>query len=659
MAVYIDPNFLSQGTDLFSLHGFMDETQATVEDMLAVAHAKSDSAVATANEAIADLRVAVFPDDLPEPPAAPAIQANITGRIGAVGYEALPSFGAITQGTGIPPTLDEIEIPDVIGTLPTYTRLVDAINLTPVPPMALPARIARPAISYDFDTPEAPVAAYGDLPDLHGVTIPSFTPPVLSLFDEPAPTFTGAVPDPFVGWAEPVYTSVFGTRVSDTLTTMMDGGTGLTADVEAAIWARARGREDTIARKAIMEAANEWGSRGYTMPPGELRLAAIAVVNGNNEKVSSLGRDVAIAQADLEQKNRQFAVEKGISYEGLMVSIFLAVTDRSFQLAKFAVESQILIYNAQIAGFNVEQQIYAQKIERSKMALQYAMAQIEAFKAQLDAQKLIGEIDNTLIQGYIAKVNAFNAQVAAYGELVKAAVARASIEKGKIDLYRGEIDGYVAQVGAKKTEFDAHIALNAAEASKVGLEKANAEVYTAQVEAVIKTNEVYFRRAEAMIENNKAKTQYTLADLDRLRTSTQQQLAAIQAGAAMYEASTRRAAAESTFQTEVERLKQSSLADANRNVLARYSASVALYATRVTQIIEMAKINASSLQAVGQIASNLAAGAMAGTSVGAQISSQGSATESKSATASKSAAVQDSNSVSTNYSTNHNYSHEE
>jgi len=661
MAIDINDFFRpGEGEDLFSLHGFMDETQATVQSMLEVAHAKADSALEAARDAIEVLKEGHFPEVLPEPPPVPTIGTSFGGAVQLPGYlPTPPDFGSITQGAGVGLTLEEIVIPEVTGSIPTYVPLITGLSFVDPPPLVLPTVPQAPVVSFDFDTPDAPVATYGDIPDLTGVTIPSFTPPTLALFNEPSPQFTGQVPDPFVGWAEPVYTSVFGTRITDTLTTMMDGGTGLTADVERAIWERARGREDVLAVKALREADSEWASRGYTMPPGELRAAVVATLDASNAKVSTLGRDIAIAQADLEQKNRQFAVEKGIAYEGLLINIFIAVTDRSFQLAKFAVESQIQIFNAQIAASNVEQTIYGQRIEVYKVGLQYALAQIESFKAQIDAQRLIAEVDNQLIAAYVAKINAFKAQVDAYTGLVQAAVARASVERGKIDLFKGQIDGYVATVGGKKTEFDAYIARIGGEAKKADLEVANAQVFKSRVEALGKINEVYFKRSEVQIENNKLRTQYAVQELDRLRTASGQQLNAIQAGASMFEATTRRAAAEGTLNTEIKRLEITTQIEATRNVVARYTASVANYQARVQHIIEVARINASSLQAVGQITSNLAAGAMAGTSVGAQIASSGSASENKQASATKSAAVSDSNTASNNYSVQHNYNHEE
>ncbi len=493
------------GDDFFSLHGFMDETQDTVTDMLTLAHAKADSAVTAANAAIDALREGVFPAVLPDPPAAPAPLVLPGGPGLSGGFNPIPDFGQVTQGAADPITLDDITIPDISGTIPVYVPVITGLSFIDPPPLVLPPTPDQPVITTDFDVPDAPVSAYGDLPALTPIVLPAFTPPTLPLFNEPAPTFTGTPPDPFLHWTEPSYSSALGTQIISVLQTMLAGGTGLTPAVETAIWERARAREDQIGLKAIREVADEFASRGFTLPPGMLQGAILSVLDENNKKISSLSRDVAIKQAELEQHNREFALTTGVQYEGLMVNIFVALTNRNFEIAKFSVEAQIQVYNARIAGFNVEQAVYAQRIERYKAQLQGALATIEAFKAQIDAQRLVAEVNKELIQGFIAKVNAFNTQVEAYKALVEAAVARAGMQKLKIDLYKGEIDGYVGLVSAKKAEFDMYISRIEGEASKAKLEEANAHAYGARIEAIKTTNEIYIKTAEAKIEKNKAK----------------------------------------------------------------------------------------------------------------------------------------------------------
>ncbi len=146
--------------------------------------------------------------------------------------------------------------------------------------------------------------------------------------------------------------------------------------------------------------------------------------------------------------------------------------------------------------------------------------------------------------------------------------------------------------------------------------------------------------------------------LDRLRTLAQQQLTVIQANATLYEAETRRSVAILEESKAIKQLEVTTVIEANRNVIARYEAQIHLFTARVTQIIEMARINASSLQAIGTIASNLAAGALAGTHVGAQVGASASSGEAKQATTSSAQNRAESLSAGTSYSVNHQYNHD-
>lgn len=81
------------------------------------------------------------------------------------------------------------------------------------------------------------------------------------------------------------------------------GGTGLDATVEAAIWDRAREREAVIAQAQVDEATLQDEALGFDFPTASLSARLEAVGQEYHNKVSSINRDIAIKQADLEQTN--------------------------------------------------------------------------------------------------------------------------------------------------------------------------------------------------------------------------------------------------------------------------------------------------------------------------------------------------------------------
>lgn len=98
--------------------------------------------------------------------------------------------------------------------------------------------------------------------------------------------------------------------ICDTLT---NGGTSIPAAIENQIYDRARAAEDELLQKSIADATDEWASRGFSIPPGILaQMVDRARVAGNN-KVSTIAREIAIKQIELEIQNIRFAVEQGIN----------------------------------------------------------------------------------------------------------------------------------------------------------------------------------------------------------------------------------------------------------------------------------------------------------------------------------------------------------
>lgn len=89
-----------------------------------------------------------------------------------------------------------------------------------------------------------------------------------------------------------------------------DGGTGLPASIEDAIWQRGRDRlgEDLNAR--VQQASDQFARAGFVNPPGALMDQIAQAQEERSVKACELNRDIAIAQAELEQKNIQFAVEQ-------------------------------------------------------------------------------------------------------------------------------------------------------------------------------------------------------------------------------------------------------------------------------------------------------------------------------------------------------------
>lgn len=651
MSFFPMPNFPS-------VPSMAQDAQDFVEDMLTDARDNATKLVEDTRTTLVALSEASFPSDLPKPPAPPTVTTTFSAEIGFSPGDTA-DLGTISVQDPQPFTADAITVPNILGDLPTYQSLGLRVEI-PNPPTADPVTMpTTPVLNEPGALPSEPAKNYGDLPTLDTITLPTFVAPTLEPFTDQPPTFSAAVPGSVIAWSEPTYQAKVANQVQAAIEQMLAGGTGLPTAVETAIWERGRDRVAQEAAALVAQAKDEWEAKGYTLPPGALAGRVIAARNAGLDKNAEASRDVSIKQAELEQANRQFAVQQGIAFENLWVQIFLQVTQRSFEIAKASAELRIAIFNAEVAAFDVAAKIYAAKIERYKAGLQFALSQIEAYKAQIEAERVKAEVNKERIAAFTAKVQAYQAEVEAYRALVQAVQAKFEFEKNRVEIFRAQIEGVVAQVNAKRAEFEGYAARVQGEVSKATAEEANSRAFVAQITGATAAKDLAIKQTDVNLAVSGQKMQVHLAELQRLGQLAQLQLARIQAAGAAYEAETRRASAQYEADKGADQLNMQAVIETGRTLVAKYSADLQAWQAQVQQITSFADINARSIAAVGQIQATLSAGALAGTSVSANFSGQVSRGENAQQSQSYSEQKSESTSESNTYSVNHNYNHDE
>jgi hypothetical protein len=633
---------------------YLEDSSALVEKYLGLNEAFATTAFADAQAAMAALAYATFPQNIPNPPEPPLLTTSAAFSTG-IALSSAPGLANLDTTAPTAFTPDIPDIPDFSDEIPTYVPIITGISI-PDPPSVVPITLpTTPTIDTEFDVPDAPTPDYGTAPTLTEFDLPVFVPPVLPFFGEDAPTFDETPPSPVIQWAEPVYQSDIQDLVKDVLAEMLAGGTGLPAAVELAIWERGREREDERSEQEIEAAIAQWTTRGFSHPPGQLNSQTIVLRDMTGRKVNELSREVMVAQAQLEQKNRQFAVQYGVDYEKVFTNVFLQVVERNFQIAKFTVETQVQIFNMLVTAFNVEQQIYAQKILKYKTDAEAAFLEVRAFEAEVGAVKAGAELNVALTQVYGERVRAYQSQVSAYGETVRAAVARADLQKNKVELYKAQIDGVVAEVTLQRETFVAYSAKIQGESAKVGLEEANTRAYTARVQAIGERASILFKQADANIAKDRLRLDWNIANMQRITTMNGQQVALGQQRLSAYDAQTREAIARFQANLGLSQAEVQSSIELGRLQISKYDVLTRQWQAKVQELISMAEINAGSLRAAGQIASNLAAGALAGIHVSAGLSAAGQATQSSSRQVSDHTGHAEG--YNSGYNVNHNYAH--
>lgn len=524
--------------------------------------------------------------------------------------------------------------------------IMPALELPAAPGMAAVPVPVRPAINTSVDLPAAPDIALPTMEELERITIPAFEFPQLADFDAQPPSAAGiTVPNVFINWSEPRYDSQLLDELQAQVRSMMAGGTGLPAAVEDALFARARERDSAETARAVQEAVDTWASRGFSMPPGMLAKQANVIREQGRLKAAELNRDILTQAATWEIENLRFAVGQGMALEQLTVNLYTNATQRMFEAARFQAESQINVFNAQIGLFNAQNSAFQTLAQVYRTRLDGALAKLQAYKAAIDAQVAIGQINTQRVEVYKAKLSAVQASVEVFTAMMRGAQVKADVIKNQFDAYRADVQAYAEQIGAEKVKFDAYKAQVDGEVAKAGVFDTQAKAYASTIQAIASKADIKAKGAQIRMEAARVHVQKYVADQDAYKANLQANLNAVQYATQVFQARVdgwRAASQASISESEV----HARFADMNsRTNIAFSEMQISQYQANIQKAAQQANIVLEASKAMGQYAAQLAAGAMSALHVQASVSGQGSQSETW------------STQTSTGTNTNHNYSY--
>jgi hypothetical protein len=382
--------------------------------------------------------------------------------------------------------------------------------------------------------PELPVLDYGDrpvVPEITEVTVPDA--PTIVLPDTPSyltlstPTFGGldlhedylealedrldltlVAPTPYTYTPGPEYASTLLTALQEGIEARLAGGTGLDPTVEAAIWDRARDREVAGAQAALDNVAAQSEALGYALPAGVVAEANRQAQRNYYDKVSTLSRDIALKQADLEQANLKHSIDQGMALESRLIEYSLQLERLAFESAKTVAENAVAIYNSQVQRFGVLVDEYRAYAGAYDTVIKGELAKVEVYRAQIAAEQLKAETNRTLVQQYEAEIRALLVYVEVYKAQVDGAKVRMELESARLAAAGEQIKAYVAIVNGETARLEAY---------KAGVQgqAARAEAYKTQVEAEKIPVDIYKVKADAFAAVAGAQAEHARALISR------------------------------------------------------------------------------------------------------------------------------------------------
>lgn len=91
-----------------------------------------------------------------------------------------------------------------------------------------------------------------------------------------------------------------------------EGGTGISTDVESALWERGRSRVMGDVARAEAEATVAWARRRMPLPPGAMVNQLQTIQQDGRNKLAEVNRDITVKSFDAELENTRFAVKTAV-----------------------------------------------------------------------------------------------------------------------------------------------------------------------------------------------------------------------------------------------------------------------------------------------------------------------------------------------------------
>ncbi len=503
-------------------------TQAT--DIISAARSYADTMVSAADEAMGNAVGAV--DSVFGAPSIPLTWANMPeapadlGDIDAPVFEDVPfepgdspgmeltfqDIGEIdTSGeptnTASAPNIGERNTPSELSQFNEKLPSLDlGAQFPSAPSMVLPLDVVIP----DRTIGDAPVV---QLPSFEGIRPQDVSAPPSNLDVALQNAYSVAVSQ-FVSMADahvdaelaklnPQYQSQMA-RIEEQLTKYLDGGTGLNPAVENAIYERARGKNDAEARRVRDQALADAATRGFTIPTGALLSATQQARQAGADANARAAAEIVVMQAEMEQKNLQFAVTTSAGLRTAMVNAtmgylqsIVALNGQAASHAQSMVNALVETYNAVVRAYTAKLEGYKADAQVFQARVQAAIAQIEVYKAEVQALMAMTQVDMAKVNVYRARIDALTAQAAMYKTAVEAVVSKASLEKLKVDVFQAQVQAYSAQVGAKNAEWQGYVA-------QIQGDNAKVQAYNSQMQAYATEWQGYKVKIEAQAEAVKA-----------------------------------------------------------------------------------------------------------------------------------------------------------
>lgn len=555
--------------------------------------------------------------------------------------EVTLEFALPTPEPSSPPDFSDIEweatgeLPvfshgDPVLTLPSRPSGLSAIRPTDPTPVTLPTYPDDPVLVY----PDVPTLEELQLPAAPSVDVDEIVAEFRTLYNQRPEAPNTTLDSDFLATLDQQY-ALTGSRaqtfigqcpalalICPRLGELLSGDSiGMPVAVEQGLRDRALATEDKAAQQAEKQALEDWAARGFTLPGGALESKLSTIRMQAWDKKTTLNRDIWLESAKLEIENLRFALQQGITLEGQYWDHYLKLYDMSRTIAATLFDVQYKLVSARIELYKAEVAAWQASADFFKAWLQAELSKLEAYKAELDAQKIRGDLNRLDVELYKAQLDGTLAQVQVYKTRVDAANSRLQGELARIDVFKTQISAYATEVGAYETEWKAYGQAVQGELGKVEIYKAVSQAYAARVDAYKSGVDAERFKKGFALDVQKLRFESWQQEIEFFKAKLSAEVARIESEVKVYSAKTGlfsaqvqgESAASDVAAKEAGLQVQKYQVDANREMEA---ARLALQ-----EVLETSRIAVQAMGEIGRVSSQLAAGTLSALNMSASMSS--------------------------------------
>lgn len=461
--------------------------------------------------------------DSPDLPEVPTVSIGNIPKPGEISYDNL-SYTDPTE-----PTLTEISAPT--SNFPNAPSSAN-ISLQTYTPLSAPKAPDEPILNSislpaapSFDFPTEPILAELVFPSMPGIATISFDGTKPNDADISAPeNFTY---DMTIFQHSDLWNAV----VSKVETDLVNGATGLDADIEAAIFQRHQDRQQVANDQLYQEAESMYGASGFNLPTGAMvaRLSELKAEIARKDDDVSL--DIMIKQAELAQNNSQFAIEKGIQIGQILQGFYIQSEELTFRIAVETQNKAMEIFNAKVAFYNLKLDGYKTDLQVYTARLQGELTKVETYKSEVTAVGIQADAQKNQVEVYAQKMAALDITSKIYVTQLEGSKTELSLEALKIDSYKSLVDAYATEMQAESINVDAFKARIEAENTKVAQYAAEVDAYRGAIAAES-------ARLQSLLDIERLGIESDTLDVEKYKANIQAAISKLQAQTSVISAKT-------------------------------------------------------------------------------------------------------------------------